>query len=96
MKTIQPSPRNAPAPRLQAELGQVVRELFQRSPALIGFSVEEDRELYLVEVTTQPWLEDESRSKLRTEIAVALLELMDEEPAIRALLAGQTFARVVH
>lgn len=78
------------------ELDEAVRELFRSSPALIGFSVEEDGELYLVEVTTEPWLEDEQRSTLRSEIAVALAELMHGEPAARALLAGRSFARVLH
>jgi hypothetical protein len=93
----------------QAEVTAAVDALFRRLPSLVGFSVQEaqalskekertagalERELVLADVETDPW---PARSKeLFGEIAVALLDLMDEEPAARALLAGRTFARTLH
>jgi hypothetical protein len=91
----------------QAEVAAAVDALFRRLPSLVGFSVQEaqalskeraagalERELVLADVETDPW---PARSKeLFGEIAVALLDLMDEEPAARELLAGRTFARTLH
>jgi hypothetical protein len=91
----------------ETELAAAVDALFQRLPSLVGFSVQEartlsadraagtlERELVLADVETDPW---PARSKeLFGEIAVALLDLMDQEPAARELLLGRTFARTLH
>ena len=74
----------------------MVAELFRRWPALVGFSVEEDGELFLSDVALYPWLEEKQQASLPAEIAVALFELLDCEPAARALLGGRTFARTLH
>ena len=89
------------------KLQSVVDELFQRWPALVGFSVQDaaslsdDRvagrlegELCLADLETQPYAplpED-----LFGDVAIALIDLMDEEPAAREALRGRTFARVLH
>jgi hypothetical protein len=72
-----------------------VDALFRRLPSLVGFSVQEAQcELVLADVETDPW---PARSQaLFGEIALALLDLMDEEPAARELLRGRTFARTLH
>lgn len=91
----------------EIELASVVEALFRRWPSLVGFSVQEagalsrdraagglGRELVLAEVETDPW---PARSQeLFGEIALALLDLMDEQPAARELLLGRTFARTLH
>jgi hypothetical protein len=89
---------------LQSRLENVVARLFDELPALMGFSVEQaesephdlplERELMLSNVETFPWTGN-SR-ELLGEIAVPLLELIDEEPEARELLRGRTFARRVH
>jgi hypothetical protein len=97
MKTLQPEIR----------LEAVVDALFHRWPSLVGFSVQDahtlsahratgrlEGELCLADVETDPW---PARSQeLFGEIAVALLELLDDEPAARELLRGRTFARTLH
>lgn len=82
----------------QTEVAAVVEALFRRWPSLLGFSVQEagapSTELVVSDVETDPWA---GRSQaLFGEIAGALLDLMDDEPAARELLRGRTFARTLH
>ena len=80
---------------LESELENVVADLFDRLPSLIGFSVgEEQQELVVADVETFPWTA--RQGALLGEIAVPLLELLDEEPEARTLLCGRTFARRLH
>jgi hypothetical protein len=86
-----------------------LQALFERLPGLIGFTVQEqttlsadrvaipmDEELSLADVSLQPWAGGQASPQLCAEIAATLLELLDEHPAARALLRGQTFARRFH
>jgi len=82
----------------ETEVAAVVDALFRRWPSLVGFSVQEAQtpspELVVSDVETDPW---PARSQeLFGEIAGALFELMDDEPAARELLRGRTFARTLH
>jgi hypothetical protein len=83
-----------------------VSEIFAAWPELYGFSVQEadmlseDRasgqlegRIYLADVATTPYVHAES---LLGEIAVALLELIDEQPEALDELRGRTFARTLH
>lgn len=94
-------------PETQARLTAVLDSLFRRWPSLVGFSVQEARtassdrfagqfdcELVLADVETsaRPAL----AQGLCGEIAVALLKLIDRDPATRELLRGRTFARALH
>jgi hypothetical protein len=94
-------------PATQSRVAAVVDSLFRRWPSLVGFSVQEahtlfgesraqqfERELVLTDVATSPWLAH--TQELCGEIAVAMLDLIDDEPATRALVLGRTFARSVH
>jgi hypothetical protein len=81
---------------LQHELETAVDALFQRWPALLGFSVRGDGENYLAEVATHPWFNPGDAQKLQADLAGALGELLDEEPATLKLIEGRTFARVLH
>jgi hypothetical protein len=94
-------------PKSETQLTAVVDALFRRWPSLVGFSVQEartasserpagqfDRELVLADVETSPW--PALTPQLCGEIAVALLRLIDREPATRELLRGRTFARTLH
>jgi hypothetical protein len=93
-------------PETQTRMAAVVDSLFRRWPSLAGFSVEEarvfssdrpagqlDRELVLTDVETSPW--PEHTQYLCSEIALALLRLIDDEPATGELLRGRTFARTL-
>ena len=94
---------NKPATRLAT----TVDSLFRRLPSLVGFSVQEARtlssdrsakrlarELVLADIETIPW--PAHTPALYGEIAVALLNLIDCDPATRELLVGRTFARALH
>ena len=83
-------------PATQGRLAAVVDSLFRRWPALVGFSVQEahERELVLTDVATSPWLAH--TQDLCGEIAVAMLDLIDDEPATRDLVLGRTFTRTLH
>jgi hypothetical protein len=86
------------APTPETEVTAVVDAIFRRWPSLVGFSVQESAtrstELVIADVETDPW--PVQPRELVGEIAVALLELMDEEPVTRELLRGRTFARTLH
>ncbi|HEY7241921.1 MAG TPA: hypothetical protein VH600_22310 [Burkholderiales bacterium] len=84
-----------------------VNHIFATWPQLCGFSVQDaetltrDRVsgqleggLYLADVATTTTLDDPEQ--LLGEIAVALLELIDEEPQAVDQLRGRTFARTLH
>lgn len=94
-------------PETQTRLAAVVDSLFRRWPSLVGFSVQETRpltedraagplkrELVLADVETSPW--SLRSQEICGEIAAALLDLIDDEPATRELLHGRTFARTLH
>jgi hypothetical protein len=82
----------------ETEVSAVVDAIFRRWPSLLGFSVQESQtlpaDLVIADVETDRW--PAQPRGLVGEIAVALLDLMDEEPATRELLRGRTFARTLH
>jgi hypothetical protein len=93
--------------RPETQITAVVDSLFRRWPSLVGFSVQDarigasdrpaaqfDRELVLADVESSPW--PAHMQALCGEIAVALLGLIDRDPATRELLRGRTFARALH
>ena len=83
------------SPETQARLATVVECLFRSWPSLVGFSVAPiERELVLADVETSPWRED--ARELGGAIAFVLVNLIKDEPAMRELLLGRTFARTLH
>jgi hypothetical protein len=83
-----------------------VDEIFATCPDLYGFSVQDadtlgrgrasaqlEGNLYLADVSTTPYAQQEG---VLGAIAVALLELIDEEPKAAEELRGRTFARTLH
>ena len=83
-----------------------VSEIFAAWPQLCGFSVQDavdltdDRisgqiegGLYLADVAIMPYASPEP---MLGEIAVALLDLIDEQPDALQALRGRTFARTLH
>lgn len=83
-------------PRPETELASVVQALFRRWPSLVGFSVGElpVSGLIVSDIETDPWRAQSQ--ELFGEIAGALREFVEEEPAARELLRGRTFARTLH
>ena len=82
--------------KAETDVAAALAALFRRWPALVGFCVQETpaAELVVSDLETDPGRE-QSR-ELWSEIAAALLELVDEHPAARDLLRGRTFARTLH
>jgi hypothetical protein len=76
------------------EVTELVSTLFQRYPALCGFSVKED--LSFSNVACHPALAGDEAEILCEEISAALHELVEERPEAAELLRGRTLARAFH
>jgi hypothetical protein len=97
MRTLEHRTRQDGGQDIEADLEATVFTLFQRCPLLCGFSVQAlESDLFLRDVSFHPPPGQAQSEKLRGEIAVALLELIDERPEARELLCGRTFARTLH
>ena len=79
---------------LMQELNYMMSTLFQRYPALCGFSVKED--LSFSNVACHPALVGDEAQILCEEISAALVELIEERPEAAELLRGRTLARIFH
>src|SRR5579862_4103890 len=106
MNTSRLKGASGPRRQVEADLDETVRGLFGRLRALQGFSVQESvavpaareagqlkGDLSLADITTFPL---GAADECFGEIAIALVDLMDERPEARALLRGRTFARSVN
>jgi hypothetical protein len=95
--------------RLESDLAARMQTLFQRCPALYGFSVQQassvtrervanglQGDLFLADVACHQPLDGDQAATLVDEISQALLELVEEQPEATALLRGRTFARTLH
>jgi hypothetical protein len=109
MKTGEDRTSRKHAQRAEVDLKATVDALFRRWPALCGFSVADahglsdervsgqlEGELCLADVGVYPSLGVAQPVELLGEIAVALLDLLDERPEARELLRGRTFTRILH
>jgi hypothetical protein len=93
---------------LEAVLSARIEVIFDRSPGLCGFSIDErlvsgsakegprEWELYVSAVETLPELGDRTHRFFIGEISGALEDLLQQEPQAADLLPGRTFARVWH
>jgi hypothetical protein len=85
-----------------------IAELFAQFPNLVGFSIQDratvngdregarlDAELSVADVAVDTWPRADVKAT-GEEIAVRLLALLDEQPSVRPLLRGHTFARTFH
>jgi hypothetical protein len=79
---------------LHQQVNDVMGVLFQRYPALCGFSVQED--LSFGHVACHPTLLGEEAQCLHEEISAALQEILEEQPEAADLLRGRTLARMFH
>jgi hypothetical protein len=86
-----------------------IESLFQRYPALSGFSVRglddmpdncsrsgDDGELFVSDVGISPVITTEQYGEIFQEIAATLSDLLAEQPEASELLRGRTFARTLH
>jgi len=79
---------------LQQQVHEVMNMVFQRYPALCGFSVQED--LSFTNVACHPALAGDEAQMMIEEISAALRELLDEQPEAAEILRGRTLARIFH
>ena len=79
---------------LVQEVNDVMSTLFQRYPALCGFSVKDD--LSFSHIACHPALVGEEAQILCVEISATLHELVETCPEAADLLRGRTLARTFH
>jgi hypothetical protein len=86
-----------------------IDSLFQRYPALAGFSVRglqdvpdncarsgDEAELFVSDIGVLPSLTTDEYGEIFQEIATTLADLLAEHPEATELLCGRTFARTLH
>jgi hypothetical protein len=86
-----------------------IESLFQRYPALSGFSVRglhdvpdncsrsgSEGELFVSDVGVLPSLTQDQYGEIFEDIASTLADLLAEHPEATELLCGRTFARTLH
>ena len=86
-----------------------IESLFQRYPALAGFSVRglhdvpdncsrtgNEGELFVSDVGVAPSLSEDQYGEIFQEIATTLSDLLAEHPEAGELICGRTFARTLH
>ena len=91
------------------ELPSQIEMLFERYPALAGFSVRgaeevpdncprtgDDYELFVGDIGIVATLTEEQFATMFREIVVAVAEVVAEDPDADDILRGRTFARVLH
>jgi hypothetical protein len=93
---------------LEAVLNERIDSIFERVPALCGFSIAErlvaedarensrEWELYVCAVAAYPQLGDGQQQDFIGEISGALADLLQQRPQAADLLPGRTFARKWH
>lgn len=93
-----------------SEIPPRIASLFEREPALWGFSVrgadqvpdscprcdDDDDPLYVGDVGISPLVDAAQYAAIFTEVVATVTQLIAEEPQAAELLRGKTFARVLH
>ena len=109
MKPAQLGTLNADLPPIEEDLAVRVDTIFDRCPALYGFTVQDcsalpeelrslalERELVVTDIGVYPYLNADQCEQIYNEIAVALLDFMFERPSAKDVLRGRTFVRTLH
>jgi hypothetical protein len=100
---------NADLPPIEEDLAGRIGTIFDRCPALYGFTVQDcsalpeefralalERELIVTDIGVYPYVNAEQCETIYNEIAVALLDFMFERPSAKDILRGRTFVRTLH
>lgn len=100
---------NADLPPIEEDLACRVGVIFDRCPALYGFTVQDctalpeefrtlalEKELIVTDIGVYPYVNAEQCEQIYNEIAVALLDFMFERPSAKGVLRGRTFVRTLH
>ena len=96
-------------PPIEEDLAARLDVIFDRCPALCGFTVQDgaalpeelrdlalERELVVTDIGVYPFLNADQCEQIYNEIAVALLDFMFERPTAKDVLRGRTFVRTLH
>jgi hypothetical protein len=98
----------ASEPHIEHDLASRVGDIFERCPALQGFSIQEAsglpkhlqaaalEGLVVTDIGIYPELEPALTERVYDEIAVGLLDFICARPDARAVLTGRTFVRHLH
>jgi hypothetical protein len=100
---------NVDLPPIEEDLAGRIGTIFERCPALYGFTVQDcsalpeefrtlalERELIVTDIGVYPYVNAEQCESIYNEIAVALLDFMFERPSAKEVLRGRTFVRTLH
>lgn len=100
---------NVDLPPIEEDLAGRIVTIFERCPALYGFTVQDcsalpeefrtlalERELIVTDIGVYPYVNAEQCESIYNEIAVALLDFMFERPSAKDVLRGRTFVRTLH
>ena len=109
MKPVQLGILNPDLAPLDEDLAARVENIFDRCPALHGFTVQDssalpeelrslalEKELVVTDIGVYPFINAEQCEAIYNEIAVALLDFMFERPSAKDVLRGRTFVRTLH
>ena len=109
MKTDQIGSLDAHLAPLEEDLAKRMEMLFERCPALTGFTVLDrtlvpgsarvaslERGLFVAGIGIYPELDPAQCERIYDEISVALLDFLLQRPEARDVLRGRTFARAFH
>ena len=109
MKAPQLGSLNPDLPSIEQDLAARLRVIFERCPALAGFTVQDssvlpeefraaalERELVVTDIGLYPNLGAAQREHVYNEIAVALLDFIFARPTAKGVLRGRTFVRTLH
>jgi hypothetical protein len=77
------------------DLAADIESLFTRCPALCGFTVRGETELYVSDVGISPRISAEQYGEIFQEIVATLAALLEERPEASELLRDRTFARLL-
>jgi len=108
MKPVELGRLNAELPHIEDDLVERVGVIFERCPALQGFSVQDAaglpahlqqaalEGLVVTDIGIYPELEPALTERVYDEIAVALLDFICHRPDAKTALRGKTFVRTLH
>jgi hypothetical protein len=108
MKPVELGSLNADLPQIEEDLVSRVEVIFDRCPALQGFSVQDAaglpkhlqqaalEGLVVTDIGIYPELEPALTERVYDEIAVALLDFICHRPDAKVVLRGKTFVRTLH
>jgi len=108
MKPVDLAGPSTDLPHIEHDLAARVEAIFDRCPALQGFSIQDAADLprhlqdaaleglVVTDIGIYPELEPALTERVYDEIAVALLDFICARPDARSVLHGRTFVRHLH